>query len=331
MRYIGVDIGFGYTKATDGIRTVVFPSVISPAVKTGFRPVWEDRTDRQAFLLDHLSVTLDGGSHFVGELALRQGRFVYATLDRIRTGTPEYKLLFLTALSIFAESAGEPFSIVTGLPVDDFEDREIIEKGLKGGFSLSVAGREISFAVKELTVIPQGCGAFLDLLFADDHGDPNEAYAQGPVGIVDIGYKTTDFALMQSAEFAWRFSGSIKHGMSMIYQAAVQKFSDAYRGNFDLKSVEEAISDGMICRLGERIAVDPTLLDADFNGLAGEITSWIRQRWRDQRLSRIICAGGGSLMLKPCLSRLLPEMIFLNNPNLANVRGFYKGALHYYG
>lgn len=331
MRCIGVDVGFGYTKATDGIRTIVFPSVISPAVKTGLRPFREERTGRLIDLLDHLSVTLDGETHFIGNLALNQGRFVYATLDRLRTQTPEYTLLFLTALSLFSEPSGEPFSVVTGLPVDDFEDRDILEKTFQGQFSISLAGEEVSFIVKDLNVIPQGCGAFMDLLFADTQGEINEVYAQGPVGIVDIGYKTTDFVLMQSAEFAWRFSGSIKHGMSVIYQAAISKFSDVYRGNFDLKSVEEAIRDGMIHRLGERIAVDSDLLETDYHGLSQEIAAWIHERWREQKLSRIICAGGGSLMLKPFLKKVFPEMVFMEEPHLANVRGFYKGALHYDG
>lgn len=331
MRCIGIDVGFGYTKATDGMKTVLFPSIISPAEKIGLRPFREERTDRQIDLLDHLSVTLDGETHFVGNLALNQGRFVYATLDRLRTQTPEYKLLFLTALSLFADAPVEPFSVVTGLPVDDFEDRDILEKTFKGKFSISLAGEEVSFIVKELTVIPQGCGAFMDLLFPGIRGEINEIYAEGPVGIVDIGYKTTDFVLMQSAEFAWRFSGSIKHGMSMIYQAAVSKFSDVYRGNFDLKSVEEAMQEGVIHRLGERIAVDPDLLEADCHGLAQEIAAWIHERWREQKLSRIICAGGGSLMLKLFLKKIFPEMVFMEEPNLANVRGFYKGALHYYG
>lgn len=331
MRFIGVDVGFGYTKAMDGIRTIVFPSIISPAVKTGFWPFREERTDRQIDLLDHLSVTLDGETHFIGNLALNQGRFAYATLDRIRTQTPEYKLLFLTALSLFVESPGEPFSVVTGLPVDDFEDRDILERSFKGKFSISLTGEEVSFIVKELTVIPQGCGAFMDLLFPDSREEINEIYAEGPVGIVDIGYKTTDFVLMQSAEFSWRFSGSIKHGMGMIYQAAVSKFSDVYRGNFDLKSVEEAMREGVICWLGERIAVDRDLLDSDCHGLAQEIAAWIHERWREQKLSRILCAGGGSLMLKPFLKKVFPEMVFMEEPHLANVRGFHKGALHYDG
>lgn len=323
MHYLGLDVGFGYTKAMDDKKAIVFPSVVSPPVEIGFRSFWQDSSDR----LHHLAVTLEGKTYFVGHLALDQGRFAHATLDRIRTETPEFKLLFLSAVSLFVEFPEETFSVITGLPVDDFEDWKVIEKSLCGRFSLSVAGEEVSFVIKSLTVIPQPCGAFMDLLYA--RNGLNEEYLQGPVGIIDVGYKTTDFVLMRSGEYAHKLSGSIKHGMSAIYQAAVSKFSAAYRGNWDLKSAEEALSEGIVCRFGERIAIDPSLLEPDFAGLADQIISWIRQRWEGQKLNRMVCTGGGSSHLKSYLIRTFPRMIFMDDPQQANVRGFYKGARYY--
>lgn len=323
MHYLGLDVGFGYTKAMDEKKTIVFPSVVSPPVEMRFRPIWQGSSDR----LHHLAVTLEGKTYFVGDLALNQGRFAHATLDRIRTETPEFKLLFLAAISLFVECPEESFSIITGLPVDDFEDRKVIESNLSGRFDLSVAGEEVSFVIQNLTVIPQPCGAFMDLLCSKE--SLNEEYMEGTVGIVDIGYKTTDFALMRSGEYAHKRSGSIKQGMSAIYQAAVSKFSAAYRGNWDLKSAEEALSEGIVCRFGERTAINRSLLESDFAGLADQILSWIRQRWEGEKLSRMICAGGGSVPLKPYLTRIFPRMIFMDDPQQANVRGFHKAARYY--
>jgi len=327
MRYIGLDIGFGYTKARDEEKTIVFPSVISPPVHTSFKSWWQDPSNR----LNHLAVTLEEKTYFVGNLALHQGRFAHGTLDRIRTQTREYHLLFLTALSLLVQFPDEELSVVTGLPVDDYEDRDMIEGTLSGRFQITVAEREVSLRIRNLTVIPQPCGAFMDLLFNDIKGDINEEYAQGLIGIIDIGFKTTDFVLVRSGEYIQKFSGSLKHGMSTIYQAAISKFSASYRGNWDLRSVEEAVSEGAICRLGERRAVNYSVLDHDFRGLAEEITSWIRQRWSDQKLDRILCAGGGSLLIKPYLAPTFPNMVFMDDPQKSNVRGFYKGARYYHG
>ncbi|NKE72856.1 ParM/StbA family protein [Candidatus Manganitrophus noduliformans] len=323
MHYLGLDVGFGYTKAMDDKKAIVFPSVVSPPVEISFKPSWQNESDR----LHHLAVTLEEKTYFVGHLALNQGRFAHATLDRVRTETPEFKLLFLAAISLFVESPEEAFSVITGLPVDDFEDRKVIEKTLRGRFDLSVAGEDVSFVIKNLTVIPQPCGAFMDLLYAPE--GLNEEYMEGPVGIIDIGYKTTDFVLMRSGEYAHKLSGSIKQGMSAIYQAAVSKFSATYRGNWDLKSTEEALSEGILCRFGERTAINPSLLESDLAGLADQIISWIRQRWEGEKLNRMICTGGGSSHLKPYLIRTFPRMIFMDDPQQANVRGFYKGARYY--
>lgn len=327
MRNIGLDVGFGYTKAMDGAKTILFPSIISPAVELKYKT----QLEHPAPYPDHLAVTLDGEPHFVGNLALQEGRFAYATLDRVRIETQEYRLLFLTALSLFVRFPDEELFVVTGLPVDDYDDRDLIEKTLSGRFHLMLGMQEVSFVIRRLTIVPQPCGAYMDLVFRDTRGHVNEEYSQSLVGIIDIGHETTDFVLVQQNSYVERLSGSIKHGMSDIYQAAVSRLSATYRGNWDLRSAEEAIRKGSICRLGEEIPVDPMLFDPDMAGLVQEITAWIHQRWRDQPLDRLVCTGGGSFLLKSYLLKTFPGMLFIEDPQQANVRGFYKGAWYFYG
>jgi plasmid segregation protein ParM len=292
------------------------------------KSLWGDVSEAGRF--DHLTVSLDGDTRYVGNLAMHQGRFAYATLDRVRTKTKEYRFLFLTALSLLAEFPDEEFSIVTGLPVDDFSDHEWMEETFSGRFHLTVADRDVSFVIRRLTVIQQPCGTFMDLLFRDIAGTMNGPFIQGTVGIIDVGYKTTDFALIRAGEYVRKSSGSLKHGMNTIYQAAIPKFTAHYPGNWDLRSVEEALSEGIICRLGERMAIHPGLLEPEFSGLAEQIGAWVRQRWSDQKLDQIICTGGGSILMKPYLNNVFPRGIFMEDPQQANVRGFYKGACYYY-
>jgi plasmid segregation protein ParM len=327
MHYIGLDVGYGYTKAMDEKKTICFPSIVSPAMELKFKS-WE--TESVAYP-DHLSVTLDGDSFFVGNLALHQGRFAHATLDRVRTQSKEYRILFLTALSLLVQFPDEELSVVTGLPVDDYEDREIIEDQLSGRFEITLGKKEVSFAIHNLTVVPQPCGAYMDLLFRDTLGHVNEWHTQSLIGIVDIGYKTTDFVLVRQNQYVEKLSGSLKKGMSHIYQAAISKLSATYRGNWDLRSAEEVIQKGVIRRLGEQTTVDHTLFEPDLAGLAQEITAWIHQRWSDQMLDGLVCGGGGSVPLKPHLLKAFPKMIFVEDPQTANVRGFYKGAWYFYG
>lgn len=151
MRNIGLDVGFGYTKAMDGTKAILFPSVISPAVELKYKTQLEHPSPYP----DHLTVTLDGESHFVGNLALQEGRFAYATLDRVRIETLEYRLLFLTALSLFVRFPDEELFVVTGLPVDDYDDRDLIEKTLSGQFHLNPSHPEDQEIIQWLKSIPR--------------------------------------------------------------------------------------------------------------------------------------------------------------------------------
>lgn len=327
MHYIGLDVGFGYTKAMDGSRTIVYPSIISPAVEVAFRSGLENPADR----LDHLSVALDGVSYFVGNLALRQGRFTHATLDRIRTQTKEFRLLFLTALALLAQSPNDEISVVTGLPVDDYDDRKLIEESLTGRFEITLGQRNIELTIRNLTVVPQPCGALMDLMFKDTRGKMNNQFSEARVGIIDIGFKTTDFVFVRKGEFIQKLSGSLKKGMSLAYQAAIPKFTARYPGNWDFRQVEAALRKGFVTSLGKRIEIDSDLLTPELAGLAGEISAWIQSRWSGESVDYLVLTGGGSLPLDPHFIKIFPQTIFPDDPQQANVRGFYKGAWYYYG
>ncbi len=334
MRYVGLDVGFGYTKAMpvratqgDESSALLFPSMVSPAVDLAFRSGLDQGSDR----VDHLAVTFEGASFFVGTLARRQGQFARATLDRVRTQSQEYRVLFLTALALLAESPVEEFAVVTGLPVDDFDDRTLIEDTFSGRFEITVGDRPLDLFVRHLTVVPQPYGALMDLIFKDTLGNVDERYANARVGIVDIGFKTTDFVLMCQGEFVQKNSGSLKTAMSAVYQAAMPKFTSRYPGNWDALGIETAQRDGAIRVMGKRIEFDPALLDAELTGLAGEIVAWIHGRWSSEPVDYLIGSGGGSLLLKPLLLKAFPQMTFVSNPQLANVRGYHKAAWFYHG
>jgi len=334
MRYVGLDVGFGYTKVMpvgsapgDRPSALLFPSIVSPAVNLAFR----SGIEHESSSLDHLAVTLEGASYFVGQFARRQGQFARATLDRVRTQSQEYRVLFLTALALLAESPCEEYAVVTGLPVDDFDDRALIEDTLTGRFQLTVGNRALNLSIRHLTVVPQPYGALMDLIFKDTLGNIDERYAEARVGIIDIGFKTTDFVLVHQGEFVQKGSGSIKTAMSAVFQAAVPKFTSRYPGNWDALGIETALRDGAIHVLGKRIEFDPALLDAELAGLAGEIVAWVQGRWSSAPVDYLVGSGGGSLLLKPLLLKAFPQMVFVSDPQLANVRGYHKGAWFYHG
>ena len=75
MRYIGLDVGFGYTKAMDQTKTILFPSVISQPLASEFKRLWADLSGTER--TNHLAVTLDGENRYVGNLALYQSQYYF--------------------------------------------------------------------------------------------------------------------------------------------------------------------------------------------------------------------------------------------------------------
>jgi plasmid segregation protein ParM len=59
-----VDIGFGFTKATNGRDTIIFKSLSGDANDIQY---WADFGASKP--VDHIHVTIDGKSYFIGELA----------------------------------------------------------------------------------------------------------------------------------------------------------------------------------------------------------------------------------------------------------------------
>ncbi|MGH8442503.1 MAG: hypothetical protein ACRETF_06315, partial [Nevskiaceae bacterium] len=69
MHVIGLDIGFGFTKATNGRETQIFKSVVGDAAEATFN---EQLLPSKANAGRHLQI--NGESFYVGELAEQQSR-----------------------------------------------------------------------------------------------------------------------------------------------------------------------------------------------------------------------------------------------------------------
>jgi hypothetical protein len=97
---VGIDIGYGYTKAVGPDRQVVFPSVVGKAERVRYESDVGRRPDGT-----EIALVTEEGDHFVGDLALLQSRVQWTLLDRSRVEDPSARLLFLAALTEVAGDA----------------------------------------------------------------------------------------------------------------------------------------------------------------------------------------------------------------------------------
>ena len=77
MDILAIDIGFGFTKTTDGKRSIIFNSVLGEATDLQFQGSILD-----AAADDHMQLEVDGRSLFIGDLAERQSNVRFFTLDQ---------------------------------------------------------------------------------------------------------------------------------------------------------------------------------------------------------------------------------------------------------
>jgi plasmid segregation protein ParM len=110
MEVLGIDIGFGFTKATNGKETMIFKSIFGDAAEIQF---WADFGE--SVNTDHIHVTIDGKSYFVGDLAEQQSSVLNFTLDQERLIADYVRILALTVAGLFFNNS-TPINCDLSLP-----------------------------------------------------------------------------------------------------------------------------------------------------------------------------------------------------------------------
>jgi plasmid segregation protein ParM len=291
---VGIDIGYGYTKAVGPDRQVVFPSVVGKAERVRYESDVSRRLDGT-----EIALVTEEGDHFVGDLALLQSRVQWTLLDRSRVEDPSARLLFLAALTEVAKES-ESFSVVTGLPVNWYADREKVVEQLSGRHVVRrVNGRQVvyRFAVDEVLVVPQPFGSLFDAILDPQGQIVDEGLAQGRLAVIDVGTYTTDYVLVDRLRYVERGSGTLATAMSKAYQLVGRSILDTYGLELRMHQVDRAVREGRVTVFGEERTID-WLAGPVLDALAQEVLAEAGTLWGDGRdLKAILVTGGGAMAL----------------------------------
>lgn len=335
---IGVDLGYGNTKATaDGENVITFPSFVGSPTTRELSGVFGSSSKE----LDDLHIEfLESGitqGFFVGDLALRESRDVSATMDQEKIHHINTKVLLATAVLLTAGAAEEPIHLVTGLPLRHFapqrEDMKrmlsqirIHAKGLGGPFK--DVERVLQFS--KVTIFPQAAGAVYYALL-DESGQPRypELMEEGAmIGLVDIGEGTTDvivFQLRPKFRVLEAFSDTINLGIGTLKQSIRQSFIDQTRVSLDPMLMEEAIRKGRIWHKDRYVDLT-RVLESTKQAIAKTILDHVKSRWgaRADLMRAVFLAGGGAELLKNHLASIHADTRLVPNPQGANACGFWR-------
>lgn len=325
MRTVGIDIGYGFLKLYDGSTNFILPSVIGGAVDLTF----DMGGGASGITPSNLTVEVDGEKYFVGELAVEQSEHPYRSLSVDRTTDTVTKVMFLTGLGLLSEHSVESFVVVTGLPVKDFlMYKQTYVDNFTGTHEIVINNVKKIIHIDKIVVVPQPYGAFCDGLFLED-GDVDEDFAKNHVGIIDVGYKTSDFIQVKNYRYLERFSSTSANGISSVYRDISNYLSthhSIYKEDFEL---EDIIKNGELRIRGGAIDISEPLREAK-RSLAKKVGNEIKSLWSNlPEVGLIIIAGGGGALLYEDLTDILGnDIVLAHNSQLANVRGYRNWGVY---
>ena len=324
---LALDIGYGYTKAMTNRAQFFTASLVGPAETIRFE------SDVIAANGRGITLEVDGRLYFVGEQAELQSASASQTLDATRTGSAEQKALFYAAASELVKTTTDQVSVVTGLPVSDYDARNktALKDMLTGQHVVARRGKRTRrFTVSNVYIIPQAVGSLFALVL-DRRGKLADGdLASGRVGIIDIGTLTTNFILADRLRYVEHLSNSVKSGMSEALRKVAKDLKRDYGLDWSLQlgKVDQAVRERAVEVYGDHVNI-AALVDPHLEALADTIVSKARSLWgAGVDLNSVVVTGGGSLELSPYVRKAYPHTRTVGgDPQFANCTGYLRAGL----
>ena len=332
MEVLGLDIGFGFTKAANSKENLMFKSLIGDAEEIQFMSDFALTS-----MTESLHVTVDGKDYFVGEYAEKQSTVRHYTLEQDKLVTDFLKVLALTAIGLLTDKY-VPLQIVSGLPVmyyREFKDK--FSKTLMGHHEVTYHKSDGQETLRRLNIgkvrmIPQPFGSMLNLILNDRGRMANRDLPKQKVGVVDIGFNTTDYILFDKLHYINRGSKTIKLGISDCFRQIAEKIRQKSGLSIELYRLYDPVESGTIKLKGQEYNLEKTR-EQVYKQTAEVIANEVNQAWADDwDMDTMIITGGGSKELAGYMKPLLNGQIILPEPGqdirLNNVQGYLKFARH---
>lgn len=315
---MGVDIGYGFTKAVNEKgRKAVFPSLVAAVPKDALGGVIP--------ILNKYRVKYETcgqkGEFLIGEAA-KASFSVLQTFSREKPAGIHDALLF-AAIALLEDSGDERPEVGIGLPLAYYTaQRENLLRRLNGiSVQVEINEKKVEIFDLKVQVFPQGAG----VLFGESL--PTDGYA----GVVDIGTFTTEYLLFQVVEGqpvpVPEACGSMEAGTQMVYNALSLEFQ-ARTGSPVPSGMEKEIAERALKGLPIFYNGNSYDLSKEALSIRDNVALFISQKvlaaWGNKGgyITRTIMAGGGSLFFEDKVADALPGAVLTGDPIFANANGY---------
>ncbi|MDB4895898.1 MAG: hypothetical protein JWN15_2160 [Firmicutes bacterium] len=325
-RCIGIDIGYGFVKITDGQEGYLFPSVVGDGSAQFLPPIGLQPPAQT----EDMRVMIDGQIYFVGNLAIRHSRLAHRGLSATRVEGNDFKVLLLTALSLFCPQPLNSFSVVTGLPPGRMHLTEELLRQVKGEHRVvrltAQGSEEVTIRIDRVAVVPQPLGAYWSQVL-DPRGKVREGAAllQGRTGVIDVGFRTSDLVTIQDGEYVQEQSRTIPVGLVTAYEEVAGGLLAEHGVERETYALDESIIRGEIGLAGKRVDIT-ALRERAFGQLATKLLVEVQSAWQVKDFDALLLVGGGGHSLARYLLPHLSQGAVPADPGTANSRGFAAWA-----
>lgn len=326
---IGLDIGYGVTKAVTDDLVLTFASVMGHAREIKFQQ------DEIAKRHPGDQISDDEGNWFIGDLALSQLppgellRLRGRTANEATMGNAFRLRLVKVAIGKLMQGmwSGDAvhIRIATGLPTDHMRDAAELKDSLLGQHLIRTDTAQLIANITEVMVMPQPYGTIYASTLTET-GEINRKHSYRRTGVCDIGTYTVDLALDDEGEYVDAESGSVESGVHTAHQRIAAALERDYRQKMPFKIVEQVLCSGVFHANGEPISYH-AMVDEALQPLRSATLNLMSEKWqRGATVDVIYLAGGGAYLVSDEIITAYPQAQIVPDAQIANARGYLNYA-----
>jgi hypothetical protein len=302
MKCLGLDIGYGDTKAFDGTRIISFPTAVSMAVDDGG---FSGRS----------CVSVDNEKFYAGDDAQGESPwFDSRTSDFV--GSSHWAALLGKAIKDCGFNTSRN-ALVLGMPAARYsrEESEQLVSALKQKYITAGNGYRIDLYNADISIVPHGFGIFLKYV-----SDSKIKYRELRIAVADIGYHTIDLIAIYKGAYLNDHAQSYPLGVSVLFDAIAKAFCSKYGLFITRKRAMDFIANRHVDWLGETYEIDniESIIRKYVADVAAAINNYMEGRKPDIGL-----AGGGGVYILRNLLKLKKKLAVVDGPESANVVGYW--------
>ncbi len=257
-----------------------------------------------------------------------------------RYGSEQYRTEALIAVAMMINSLDdaldkEVLRVVTGVPSNLAKNQNVIEKikeSLVGTHEIKVVNwndvKPIVFEIRDVIVVPQPLGTMYDYVYNEEYDMIDDRLLDQRAIVVDIGWGTTDLAVLESARVRSTFSFDI--GTSDF----ISNLQEDVSVNIPEASIFSLAPHELDMKLLESTKVETPFGEFELEEYVTKHKQQQAERIYQEimglglefnKFFKIILTGGGALLYEKYLRELFddPRIIIQENAIMSNCKGFW--------